>query len=329
MKLSVVTITCLALVLTTPVAVAQTDSMERTPLRRQEPVHRGSLRLRGTDANDQPHLPSTSSSIDRPEDAAATPPAGRQLQNPARTMRMMTRTPTRRPQMKPPTRKRTRKPTRKPIRTRQPTRRPNRQTRAPSHNPTNEPTHLPSRSPTNVPTQPPTAMPTSTPSFTPTQKPTAKPSPHPTVRPTQPLSQPPTRQPTTQPEPEFCQDTKLFPDNGHRYALVKTFLSYQQAVQYVAQLPACCGGKKAQLATIAGQSETNFLAGMLRAAFSPSAWFSYNGKKNDRSTEDTLHGNLFPRRGGCAFLTSLGRRVAYDNCIDLKFNVLVEYDCEP
>lgn len=92
MKLSVVTITCLALVLTTPVAVAQTDSMERTPLRRQEPVHRGSLRLRGTDANDQPHLPSTSSSIDRPEDAAATPPAGRQLQNPARTMRMMTRT---------------------------------------------------------------------------------------------------------------------------------------------------------------------------------------------------------------------------------------------
>ena len=178
------------------------------------------------------------SSIKRPDAAAAvTSLAGRQFQNPAMRVMMMTRTPTRRTQMmKPLTRKPARKQPRKP-------------TLSPSHHPTVEPTHIPAHSPTAAPTQPPSAPPsrhpTVAPTSTPTQKPSAKPSRHLTLRPTsRPPTKPPTRQPTTQPEHPFCQDTKLYPDNGHRYARTKTALTCEKAEECAAQLPKCCGGKK-------------------------------------------------------------------------------------
>ena len=163
----------------------------------------------------------------------------------------------------------------------------------------------------------------------PTQKPTAKPSLHPTVLPTQPPTKPPTRQPTVQPEHPFCRDTKLFPSNGHRYALSKDLLTYGEALKYAAQLPTCCGGKKAQLVTIHSHEETMFLVKMLHSAFSSAAWTLYNGWNK----EITWLPRMVPAHPPCAYLTSTGSLKAEEYCKSTNHLApvhlaLVEYDCK-
>ena len=131
---------------------------------------------------------------------------------------------------------------------------------------------------TPAPTKKPRTAPTGQPSDTPsrTQKTTH--------RPIQMPSSQPSEQPTQMPTPSFClQNTKLFDGpggNGHRYYLSDFFASYYEVSVQWSNLPACCGGKVAHLATITSDSENTFIANNV-SVYEDFLWIGLYDSDND------------------------------------------------
>ena len=216
-----------------------------------------------------------------------------------------TKRPTKRPRMMRPTKRPTKKPQRRRV--------------------TKPPSEAPSSAPTPVPTNPPTPQP----SFLPTEAPSASPSASPA--------------PSSAPSGELCPLTTLYEGNGHRYLIGPNTVDFSQAMEYAQNLPACCGGKVAHLATISDEGEDGFLGAFLDAAdatngilgmtLAGASWEWINGEIITDYAKEIIKSNLDGNDGSCAFLYGgKGHPGVWgtNQCGAAPYySVLVEYDCEP
>lgn len=135
----------------------------------------------------------------------------------------------------------------------------------------------------------------------------------------------------------------LFPTNGHRYWIGPRYRSYAQAETDVRQLPHCCGGTPAHLATVTSDAEVSFVAEMLWNVGAPGGWIGLT----DRQQEGTFRwvtgeklkktywqdGNPTNTGGlNCVGMWHLGSTQGYWtslNCETSRSDIymIVEYDC--